>query len=257
MNCESIKSQVIDWLRDYARSAKANGFVVGVSGGVDSGLVSTLCSLTALTTVCFHMPISHEENDNARNHIQWLMGKNHKTVWQWANLKLAYEAFLTCLPSMPDLAKANLQSRIRMCSLYAIANRDNLLVAGTGNKIEDFGIGFFTKYGDGAVDISPIGDLMKSEVRELARYLGVADEMVNAVPTDGLWDDGRSDESQIGTTYDELEWAMKAIENSDDGWNDVVNPTERQKEILRIYCDRHDKNQHKMQMPPICKLNKE
>jgi NAD+ synthase len=138
-----------------------------------------------------------------------------------------------------------------------MANAHNLLVAGTGNNVEDFGIGFFTKYGDGGVDISPIGELTKSEVRELARYIGVANEIVDAVPTDGLWDDGRSDESQIGATYDELEWAMDYIQSGKFFAHGCDSLTARQKEVLSIYQERHKNNQHKLQMPPICIVRKD
>jgi NAD+ synthase len=138
-----------------------------------------------------------------------------------------------------------------MVTLYSVANENNLLVAGTGNKIEDYGIGFFTKYGDGGVDISPIADLLKSQVRQMAEEIGVGLEIVNAIPTDGLWGDNRSDEQQIGASYDELEWALAHYDENGDS---EINLSDRQKEVLKIYIKRHTINKHKLEVPPVCKL---
>ncbi len=254
MNCDKVSKKIAGWLTDKAKEASVNGFVVGISGGVDSALVSTLCALTPLPVFVVSMPIMQNKAElkRAKKHIAWLKA-NHSNVFDnpinltnpFKNFK---KALFTAVPS-GDLAMANLRSRMRMSALYWVANTWNLLVVGTGNKVEDGGVGFFTKYGDGGVDISPIGDLMKSEVRELAAYLGVIPEIVAAAPTDGLWDDGRTDEDALGATYDELEWAM--------GYKDADYDqflTDRQKEVLRIYNNWHSKTEHKMKMPPICRI---
>jgi len=249
MNCENVERQIINWLKMY------NGFVVGVSGGVDSSLVSTLCAKTKLPTILvslpIHQPSSHLER--AHEHIDWLKAKHSNVTSFEVDLTETFETFKKSIPSCAasDLALVNMRSRLRMTTLYNFANSNGCVVAGTGNKVEDFGVAFFTKYGDGGVDISPIGDLLKTEVWELARYLGVSESIVNAVPTDGLWDNDRSDEDQIGATYPELEWAMDYMETKKS-----IKLTSRQEEVLFIYNTRHDNGMHKMSMPPVCKIIK-
>lgn len=272
MNCESVKNQIVGWLKDYAVKSGLDGFVVGVSGGVDSALVSTLCAETGLSTLVVEMPIHRPVSnivERSAAHVEWLKSKYKNVNSNMMNLSSVYDAaedvfFLGFGVTMTDLAKANTRSRLRMVALYSIANTFNLLVAGTGNKVEDFGVAFFTKYGDGGVDISPIGNLLKSQVRELAAYLGVIKDIVDAVPTDELWADTRSDEAQIGASYDELEWAMKYCQ--DRKWERnldvpdmkalaITPPFLRQMHVVSIYLKRHEQGAHKMQMPPICPIS--
>ena len=258
MNKESAKNQIINWLTDYAHNSGCKGFVVGVSGGVDSALTSTLCAHTGLPTLCVNMPIHQAKNQEERglNHISWLQSK-FKNVSSVSNdLSLVYELFKKQVgaqgSSNEELSLANTRSRLRMCTLYYHAALHSYLVAGTGNKVEDFGVGFYTKYGDGGVDLSPIADLNKSEVYLLAQYLGVDSSILDAPPTDGLWGDDRTDFDQIGATYPELEWAMDQVDN-----NKTVDDFEgRQKEVMEIYLSFHRRNKHKMQPIPVCKLKK-
>lgn len=259
MNCLKVQNQIISWLKEKVEKANAKGFVVGVSGGVDSGLVSTLCAMTGLKTILIQLPINRklgEISDRADDHCKMLSSIYDNTVHVYKHdLSIPYNQFLASMDmiEVSELAKANLASRMRMCSAYTFANTFKCLVVGTGNKVEDFGVGFFTKYGDGGVDISPIGDLLKCEVRELAKFVGVSHEIYDAVPTDELWADVRSDESAIGASYDELEWAMKAY----DGFPvDRETLTDRQKIVYEIFITRHEANAHKMVMPPICTVDK-
>ena len=244
--------KIINWLLTYSNNSNTNGFVVGVSGGIDSALTSTLCAMTGKRTIVVSMPIHQEQTQHSRSikHINWLCSKFSNVEQITLDLSNAYDIFFN-LTNSSDLALANTRSRLRMVSLYLIANTHNLLVAGTGNKVEDYGVGFFTKYGDGGVDISPIADLLKSEVRLMAKELGILDDLVNAIATDGLWGDNRSDEDQIGATYDELEWALNYYDKY--GFN-LENITERQKEVLTIYIERHISNKHKLEVPPVCYL---
>lgn len=245
--------KIIEWLKEYSLNSKTNGFVVGVSGGVDSALTSTLCAMTGKRTIVVSMPIhQHPENQALSDkHISWLCSKFSNVEQKTFDLTNVYDTLRTTINSS-ELALVNSRSRMRMIALYLVANTENLLVTGTGNKIEDYGIGFFTKYGDGGVDISPIADLMKSEVKKMSQELDILEEIVNAVPTDGLWGDNRSDEQQIGATYDELEWALK---HYDEYGQDTKNLSEREKEVLLIYARRHILNKHKLEVPPICCLN--
>jgi NAD+ synthase len=248
--------KIILWLLNKTKETNVNGFVVGVSGGIDSALTSTLCALTGKKTIVVGLPIHQESSQVSRSqkHMDWLCEKFGNVEQITFNLTETFDIFQKATNCNSELAIANARSRLRMVALYSVANQNNLLVAGTGNKIEDYGIGFFTKYGDGGVDISPIADLLKSEVRELARQLGVIEEIINAVPTDGLWGDNRSDEDQIGATYDELEWALKYNDN-----NKVIDGelSDRQKEVLKIYTTRHIINKHKLEPPPICYIEEE
>lgn len=246
-------NKIISWLLEYSKTSNTKGFVIGVSGGVDSALTSTLCAKTGLKTIVVSLPIHQESTqvNRATKHIDWLCSKYQNVECFNIDLTKTYDSIVD-LTTASDLALANTRSRLRMVALYLIANTNNLLVAGTGNKVEDYGVGFFTKYGDGGVDISPIADLLKSEVRMLAKELGVLDELVNAIATDGLWGDNRTDEQQIGATYDELEWALKYYDKY--GLDFQQNLSNRQIEVLKIYTSRHLANRHKLQPPPVCLL---
>jgi len=247
----------VDWLAKYRENSKTKGFVVGVSGGVDSAVTSTLCCMTGANVVTLSMPIKQDKAQlkRATAHMNWLTGKFSNACHDTIDLTAAYDNFIDCLPEVNDLAKVNSRSRLRMVTLYAMANSLEYLVAGTGNKVEDYGIGFFTKYGDGGVDLSPIGNLLKSEVYEMARYLGIHSSILAAPPSDGLWNDGRTDEQQIGASYEELEWALNYYDLNGFKFESL---DERQKEVLKIYTKLHKGNSHKMLMPPVCTLsNKE
>lgn len=254
MNCIAVRDTITTWLNKKLRDSNQQGFIIGVSGGVDSALVSTLCAMTNYSTCVLSMPIyqAPDQLSKADAHIQWLKDKFINVMSDVVNLTNTFESLRTIFPTAQqndELAMANMRSRLRMVALYAYANHHNFLVAGTGNLVEDFGVGFFTKYGDGGVDLSPIGDLSKSQVWQLAAFLGVSDDIVKAKPTDGLWADNRGDEDAIGATYTELEWAIAYCENKID-----CNLTDRQKVVLKIYHQRHDSNQHKMNPIPICKI---
>ena len=256
-----LSERIVYWLKDYSKKSGTKGFVVGVSGGIDSAVTSTLCAMTNLPTYCLNMPINQrpEEVDLARQHIRWL-GKCGK-VGIDVQLDDAFNKFsvTVCPPELTvdakksALALANSRARLRMMTLYYHAQMYDALVCGTGNKVEDFGVGFFTKYGDGGVDISPIADLYKSEVYELAEELGINEDILHAEPTDGLWDDRRTDEQQLGTTYKRLEWAMKFVENGFMSLDSVLNMEAEDLEALRIYVDLHAKNKHKMTPIPVFK----
>lgn len=257
MESEKVIDHIVNWLKEYATNAKMNGFVLGISGGVDSAVVSALCAKTGLRTLCVEMPIHQDPKQvtRAENHILSLKKKFANVTDIRVDLTQPFEQLKGSLPHVEEsptlhLSLANTRARLRMTTLYYFAGLHGYLVAGTGNKVEDFGVGFFTKYGDGGVDLSPIADLMKSEVYELAKHLGIADEIVNAAPTDGLFGDSRSDEEQIGATYDELEWAMRREEEgktSDDF-------SGRQKEVFKVYKSRNNANKHKMVPIPICEI---
>jgi NAD+ synthase len=254
---EKISKQITEWLKDYATSSKQKGFVIGVSGGIDSAVVSTLCANTGLPTIVVSLPIKEKVGHNlSLEHIKNLCDKYTNVKSVEIDLTNTFESFYNSVTHDSDvdnLSMANVRSRLRMITLYHVAQSNGMLVVGTGNKIEDFGIGFYTKYGDGGVDISPIADLMKSEVYELGKYLGVTENILKARPTDGLWTDGRTDEDQIGATYDELEWAMRYLET---GILDYATcpDIDRQREVLKIYTSRHNANKHKMNPIPVCKI---
>ena len=262
MNCKRVTDFIVNWLKDQIRETNLKGLVVGVSGGIDSAITSTLCSHTELPVICLNMPIYQNKNQfhNSEKHIQWIKNNFHNVKSYIVDLTSSYSSIKNALPQgfINELALANSRSRIRMVTLYAIANSMNYLVVGTGNKVEDYGIGFFTKYGDGGVDISPIGELLKSEVYELAKYLGIVDSIIDTAPNDGLWGDDRTDEDQIGATYDELEWAMRYCTKKDikiiKDINVFKDLSDRQIEVLQIYIKRHNANLHKMKMPPVCEL---
>ncbi|MNJ82707.1 NH(3)-dependent NAD(+) synthetase [compost metagenome] len=248
--------QVIDyisnWLKQYALNAGVNGFIVGISGGVDSAVTSTLCAKTGMKVLVLNMPIrqTKAEFTRATEHIEWLQTNFSNVEAQTIDLTDAFQQLERTFPASTvenHLAMANSRARLRMTTLYALGQTHSLLVAGTGNKIEDFGVGFFTKYGDGGVDLSPIADLTKTEVFELAGSLNIVESILVAKPTDGLWEDGRSDEDQMGATYPELEWAMGF-----NGNEETLN--ERQKEVLTIYRKLNRANKHKMEPIPVCLL---
>lgn len=248
--------QVIDyisnWLKQYALNAGVNGFVVGISGGVDSAVTSTLCAKTGLKVLVLNMPIRQPkaELSRATEHIDWLLTNFSNVEAHTIDLTDTFHQLERTFPSRTvenHLAMANSRARLRMTTLYALGQTHGLLVTGTGNKIEDFGVGFFTKYGDGGVDLSPIADLTKTEVFELAGSLNIVNSILTAKPTDGLWEDGRSDEDQMGATYPELEWAMEFTGNEE-----TLNP--RQKEVLAIYRKLNKANKHKMEPIPVCLL---
>ena len=251
------KSQyIVDWLDSYAEKAHSKGFVVGISGGIDSALTSILCASTGRKVILLNMPIRQTEAEfnRAQKHILDLESRFSNVSSFEINLTDVFTSFEKMMPFNIDanmLSMANSRSRLRMTTLYAVAQAHGCLVAGTGNKVEDFGVGFFTKYGDGGVDLSPIADLYKTEVFEMAKKLGVIEEILIAKPTDGLWADGRSDEEQIGATYPELEWAMEYLIT-----NKHEQLTERQKSVIEIYNKFHKANQHKMVPIPVCSFPK-
>ena len=256
MKKKEVIDHIVNWLKQYSDQSKTNGFVIGISGGIDSALTSTLCAKTGKPVICLNMPIHQHkaEYDRGHEHIEWLKKKFDNVSSNEVELTETFKTISTALPEdIQDwLTMANTRSRLRMTTLYSFACHNKMLVAGTGNKVADFGIGFFTKYGDGGVDISPIADLMKSEVFGLANELGIVTSIQEAKPTDGLFADSRSDEEQIGATYDELEWAMKLIENSDD----LSALSERQKIVLDIYTRMNKANQHKINPIPVCIIPK-
>jgi NAD+ synthase len=252
MQPQAIVDHIVQWLNEYLDQSGMQGFVVGVSGGIDSALTSTLCALTGKPVKALNMPIHQAPDQVSRSagHIDWLQGRYANVKGLTVDLTPAFTALRDTLPReiQDDLSMANTRSRLRMLTLYAVSTHHRMLVAGTGNKVEDFGVGFYTKYGDGGVDLSPIADLMKSEVYALARHLGVIDAILQAPPTDGLWNDNRSDESQIGASYDELEWAME-FENRQ-GREEGLD--ERQREVLTLYRKFNRVNEHKMLPIPVC-----
>ena len=239
---DELKHRIVKWIKDYANSNGSQSLVVGVSGGIDSAVVSTLCAETELPTFPLGMPI-HQDSDQeslSDSHLASLEKryKNVKTLK--FNLTEVFEKFKKSLGEYAhdDLSLANTRSRLRMTTLYQIAGKYNGIVVGTGNKVEDYGVGFYTKYGDGGVDIAPIADLYKTEVWELGKYLGVSKKIIEASPTDGLWDDKRTDEDQLGASYAQLEEAMEY------GTGDGVKVLEKFSKM----------NQHKIQPIPTFKL---
>jgi NAD+ synthase len=267
-NSQVVADYITQWLKDYVNKTGVNGFVLGVSGGIDSAVVSTLCARTGFPLTVVEMPI-HQDSDQvtrAKEHIQFLKDNYDNVTSTEIDLTSTYDGMVDVLRSedVSDeqffFTMANTRSRLRMVTLYAIAGQKGLLVCGTGNRVEDFGIGFYTKYGDGGVDISPIADLMKTEVYTIGRALGINSNIINAKPTDGLHGDSRTDEDQIGATYPELEWAMEYVDDytvyGEDGDyfddKEVFMLNEREKEVLAIYLSFHNSNKHKMNPIPVC-----
>ena len=232
-----------DWILNYVNSmpVKAKSLVIGISGGIDSSVSSTLSAMTGLRTIVLSMPIKQNgsQHDLSLRHQEWLK-KNFKNVeGHTVELDSLFKTFESTLKDFnSEHGMANSRARLRMSTLYQVAAANNGIVVGTGNKVEDFGVGFYTKYGDGGVDISPIADCNKTEVWELGRELKILDDIIKAAPTDGLWDDGRTDEGQLGLSYKEIEEAM-----------DNENSKNRDK-----YIQIRKANLHKMEPIPICKI---
>lgn len=252
---KNLSEDISNWILNYANSNNISTLVVGVSGGIDSAVTSTLCAKTGLRTLVINMPIHQNdpEYNLSNQHMMWLRSNWNNVESHIINLSETFDVLKNELSKkeVSDISMANTRARIRMATLYSLSGSNNGIVVGTGNKVEDFGVGFFTKYGDGGVDISPIADLYKSEVYLLAESLGIIQEIQEAAPTDGLWSDGRTDEDQIGATYDELEWAMNEIDNP----SAEKELNERLAEVMRIYLKLNSMNSHKMNPIPIFKYN--
>ena len=257
MKTKQVIEHIVKWLKDYATNAGVKGFVVGVSGGIDSAVTSSLCARTGLDVLLIEMPIHQTENqvNRAWEHMRNLVSEFPKVQTQSLNLSPVYDGFLDTLPEKTSsesgkMALVNTRARLRMTTLYYFGQLNGLLVAGTGNKVEDFGVGFYTKYGDGGVDLSPIADLLKSEVYEIGEFLKVPKSIMKAAPSDGLFGDTRSDEDQIGASYPELEWAMKM----DDEEKTADDFSGRKQEVFKIYKRYNNSNKHKMISIPICEI---
>jgi len=234
---------ISNWIRDYVNNmpSKAQSLVIGISGGIDSSVSSTLSAMTGLKTIVLTMPIKQksQQNDLSLKHQDWLINKFKNVEAHTIKLDELFSSFSSSLSKFNnEHGMANSRARLRMTTLYQVAAANNGIVVGTGNKVEDFGVGFYTKYGDGGVDISPIADCNKTEVWELGKELGVLKEIIEAAPTDGLWDDGRTDEGQLGLKYHELEEAM----------NNPNSANRAKYETIR------KQNLHKMEPIPVCKI---
>ena len=246
MNSKDKIKFIVDWIKSYINniSKQPVSLVIGVSGGVDSALTSTLCAKTGLRTIAISMPIKQNlsQHDLSLRHLDFLKNNFNNVEVQTIELDSVFSSFQNTMKSHDsDLAFANSRSRLRMVTLYQVAQSNNGIVVGTGNKVEDFGVGFYTKYGDGGVDISPIADCTKSDVWELAEEVGVIREIIDAEPTDGLWDDSRNDENQLGLSYKQLEEAM-------------IN---KNSEFYKKYEEIRQPNLHKMKPIPVCEIPKE
>jgi NAD+ synthase len=257
---EKVNNHIVNWLKEYAIASKTNGFVIGISGGVDSAVTSTLCAQTGLPTLCVEMPIHQAESHVSRGkeHISQLKNRFSNVSNTIADLTSVFDNFVDLVPTGEDenrkhLALANTRARLRMTTLYYHAGIYGYLVAGTGNKVEDFGVGFYTKYGDGGVDLSPIADLMKSDVFALGEFLKIPKSILNAEPSDGLFGDARTDEEQLGASYDELEWAMLENEKG----KTVADFSGREQIAFSIYKRLNTINQHKMNPIPVCLIPSE
>ena len=247
---EKTTRYIMKWMRKYLRKSGCDGFVVGVSGGIDSAVTSTLCGLTQKPTLALGMPIHSDRKSMvySAGHLRRLELDFPEVRSNMIELSDAFDSFKDAMGEDPDdFALANARARLRMTTLYYHAQKNNYLVVGTGNKVEDFGVGFFTKYGDGGVDISPIAVLLKSEVYALGEFFNIDARIMEAEPTDGLHNDGRTDEMQMGTSYELLEYAMK--------WNgDPRGMTKEQADAVEIYNKLNAKNQHKMNPIPVCEI---
>jgi NAD+ synthase len=243
-----LQDRISLWLKKYLKNNDLKSLVIGISGGIDSAVTSTLCAMTGYKTTAVIMPILQNPDHTKRGeeHCVWLERKYNNVQSVKIDLTHPYNETLKSIPEkfQNNLSSANMRARLRMLTLYMVSSTEQGVVVGTGNKVEDFGVGFFTKYGDGGVDVSPIGDLMKSEVYSLANNIGIIDSIIEAPPTDGLWDDNRTDEEQLGVSYDDLEWAMNYKGTS---------PSLKEKRILEIYNKHRRQNMHKMQDIPVFK----
>tara|TARA_Y100000590_G_scaffold245534_1_gene275887 strand:+ start:452 stop:1192 length:741 start_codon:yes stop_codon:yes gene_type:complete len=234
------------WILEYCKSMpkEAETLVIGISGGIDSSVTSTICALTGKKTIVLSMPINQikEQHDLSLKHQEWLKNKFKNVEGYLINLDKVFLSFKTSLNKFQnEHGLANSRARLRMATLYQVAASNNGIVVGTGNKVEDFGVGFYTKYGDGGVDISPIADCTKSQVWNMGKKLGILEEIVKAQPTDGLWDDGRTDVNQLGMSYEDMESAM----------NDPLNKNHKK------YLEIRKRNLHKINPIPVCKMKDE
>ncbi|OUS11920.1 NAD(+) synthase [Nonlabens dokdonensis] len=259
MKVDKVTDHIVKWLKEYANKAGVKGYVVGVSGGIDSAVTSTLCAMTGLEVLCVEMPI-HQHHDHvtrAQEHIKQLKDRFNNVSDVRSDLTPVFDTFKENMPKIEnnaqvELTLGNTRARLRMTTLYYHGGINGLLVAGTGNKVEDFGVGFYTKYGDGGVDVSPIADLLKSEVYKIGSHVNVPTSIMNAAPSDGLYGAERTDEQQIGASYDELEQAMYHVENN----VSADDLSTREKEVLKIYLSFNKRNQHKMNPIPVCVIPK-
>jgi NAD+ synthase len=266
-------NHIVKWIKGYARSAKIDTLVVGISGGIDSSVVSALCARTGLKTIVVQMPIRQNKKLDNRSSMQatWLLERYPNVTHMSMDLTPVFSAFEKktdpfCYPDsgnapQTELAFANSRSRLRMMTLYQIAQCYNGIVVGTGNRVEDFGVGFFTKYGDGGVDISPIGDCKKTEVWDMGRELELPQEIIDAPPTDGLWDDGRTDEDQLGMSYADLERMMaldflKRCKAADSDMPGSFKLSTEDRKKLKRYQEIRARNLHKMEPIPVCIMPK-
>jgi len=254
MKPREIIQFITEWLRNYLKESEAKGFVIGVSGGIDSAVASTLAARTGMPLLCVEMPINQNRTQvsRGRDHGAFLKENYSNTRTHQVDLTPVFDELIKTLPEAGSIRKkeislTNVRARLRMTTLYYFSGLYDYLVVGTGNKVEDFGIGFFTKYGDGGVDLSPLADLTKSQVYKLGEELGIIESIMSAAPTDGLWADNRTDEDQIGASYPELEWAM--VFGGDDS-----TLGKRQREVLEIYRSLRNTNLHKIVPVPICKI---
>ncbi|WP_292008166.1 NAD(+) synthase [Chryseobacterium sp.] len=260
MQTQKIIDHIVGWLKDYATKAGVKGYIIGVSGGVDSGVVSTLCAMTGMEVLLLEMPIRQKPDqvNRAQEHIDDLKKKFPNVQGKTIDLTSVFETFENVIEDHIEgrpnnnLALANTRSRFRMSTLYYFGQLHGLLVCGTGNKVEDFGIGFYTKYGDGGVDVSPIADLYKTEVYQIAKELNLIESIQKAIPTDGLWDAERTDEDQIGASYPELEKIQKEY-----GHKTVDDYEGRDKEVYLIFDRMHKAAQHKINPIPVCDIPEE
>ena len=257
MHTEKVIAHIVGWLKDYCTNSRQSGFVIGLSGGIDSAVTSALCARTGFPTLCVEMPIHQAPSHIARahEHVKSLEQGYPNVRMERVYLTPTFLTIASALPRVADeaavqLALANTRARLRMTALYHLAGMHKYLVAGTGNKVEDFGVGFYTKYGDGGVDLSPIADLTKTEVYELGKAMKVVESIMTARPTDGLFGDDRTDEDQLGATYPELEWAMDVRDRGIDPRN--LDLSERQRKVLAIFDGRRAANKHKMEPIPLC-----
>jgi NAD+ synthase len=252
-NYHKLEERIVKWLSDYAIQHNIKAFVIGVSGGIDSAVSSTLAAMTGLPTYVLGMPIHQNTHQESLSdaHLGWLQHNFNNVIVNKFDLTEVFESFKTTMGELgtDTLALANSRSRLRMVTLYQVSSSVGGVVVGTGNNVEDYGVGFYTQYGDGGVDIAPIADLYKTEVWELGRHLGVDQRIVNAQPTDGLWDDGRTDEDQIGTSYEMLEWVMEKGLNED-----PLFLNEEQTKAVDVYQKFNTQNKHKMISIPTFKL---